>query len=279
VSERAIILAAGRGMRLGSRLGASPKCLLELGGATLLERQLASLRQSGVTSVTVVAGFEAARVASACAGLADVLVNDRYAETNSLFSLWLARPLLDEGFIVLNGDVLFHRQLLRDLLSSRFDDALLVAFRDPSSDPFGDEEMKVKVRSGRVADIAKTLDADEADGENVGIARFSRAGAALLVQLMDEIVSNGGAREFAPRAFQAFARRRPLHAVGTRGYPWIEIDFPADYDRAATSVLPLVDEDGIVPEEPERRTPAAVAARAGAAGGPVADWRPQIGHV
>ena len=62
--------------------------------------------------------------AAICAGLADVLVNDRFAETNSMYSLWLARTFLADGFIVMNGDVLFHPQLLTDLLSSRFDDAL-----------------------------------------------------------------------------------------------------------------------------------------------------------
>jgi L-glutamine-phosphate cytidylyltransferase len=278
MSTRAVILGAGKGTRLNGQFGDLPKCLLRLGAVTLLERQLTSLRLAGVREITVVTGYEAGRVATTCAGLADVLENARYAETNSLYSLWLARPLLSEGFVVLNGDVLFHPQLLADLLSSRHEDALLVAFRDGASAPFGDEEMKVKVRGGRVVDIAKTLAASDADGENLGLARFSAAGARLLVELMDEIVASGRLREWAPRAFQAFAGRRPLHAVGTRGFPWIEIDFPDDYYRAAREVLPLIDSKSAEDELHARAEQAVITPPLAAVETP-AEWRPQTGHV
>lgn len=273
MKTRAVILAAGRGTRLAGQFGDIPKCLLGFAGRTLLERQLASLRLVGVEAVTVVAGYQAERVEAVCAGRAELLVNSRYAETNSLYSLWLARPLLREGFVVLNGDVLFHPQMLSDLLTSRHEDALLVAFRDGTATPFADEEMKVKVRGGRVLDIRKTLAAAETDGENVGIARFSAAGARLLIEMMDDLVAQGAVRDWAPRAFQAFAARRPLLAVGTRGFPWIEIDFPEDYQRAAHEVLPLLDDHG-----PHAADATDLTHRPPTGEAP-ADWRPQTGHV
>ena len=49
---------------------------------------------------------------------------------------------------------------------------------------------------------------------------------------MDRLIAAGGLRDWAPRAFSEFAQTRPLHAIGTRGFPWIEIDFPEDYQRA-----------------------------------------------
>jgi hypothetical protein len=81
---RAIIFGAGRGSRLAGAGGAGPKCLLRMGDRTLLEWQ---------------------------------------AETNSLSSLWLARPLLLDGFVVLNGDVLAHPQLIEDLVTDWHDDS------------------------------------------------------------------------------------------------------------------------------------------------------------
>jgi choline kinase len=157
---------------------------------------------------------------------------------------------MSSGFVVLNCDVLFHPRLLEDLLTARYEDALLVAPRD-DAEPYGDEEMKVVVRAGRVAAIAKTLNPADADGENLGIARFGRAGAALLVELMDGIVREGRLREWVPRAFEAFAQRRPLHAIGTRGLPWIEIDFPEDYRRAVAKVLPAIDRDASPARKPQ----------------------------
>jgi hypothetical protein len=76
---------------------------------------------------------------------------------------------------------------------------------------------------------------------------------------MTSIVSSGGLLEWLPRAFAAFSSRRPLHAIETRGYPWIEIDFPEDYWLACNQVLPAIEADvfaarpgavGPVPGEP-----------------------------
>ena len=238
---RAIILAAGRGTRLNGGDRREPKALVRLGGMSLIERQIRVLRAAGIRDIAVVVGCEADRVRSHCGPGITYIENERYAETNSLYSLWLARPLLYEGSVVLNCDVLFHPQLLRDLLAARHEAALLLAYRRAGDPPFGDEEMKVQVEGGRVTAMSKTMPPDQADGENVGVLRFDAPAAPLLVEKLDTIVDGGGLREWAPRAFAAFAEERPLHAIGTRGFPWIEIDFPEDYERAVREVLPLVE--------------------------------------
>jgi choline kinase len=177
--------------------------------------------------------------------------NARYASTNSLYSLWLARDLLIDGFVVLNCDVLFHDQLLRDLLTARFEDALLMAAR-AEEEIYTDEEMKIRMRAGRVVEIAKAIEPAEADGENVGIAKFGVDGAAALLQEIEALVAAGITRDWLPRAFDLFARRRPLHIVETRGYPWIEIDIPEDYWRACAHVLPAIDDTDPRPSARER---------------------------
>ena len=97
------------------------------------------------------------------------------------------------------------------------------------------------VRGGQVVKIAKTIGDDEADGENVGIAKFGAAGAAILIEEMTRLIGEGESRAWLPAAFDAFCHRRPLRVVESRGFPWIEIDFPEDYWRACTDVLPAVD--------------------------------------
>jgi choline kinase len=250
---RAVVLAAGRGMRLRAVTGDRPKCLARVGDRTLLERQLQSLRRCGVDQTAVVIGYRAADVRRACGPDVEIVVNTRYEATNSLYSLWLARDLLMDGFVVLNCDVLFHDQLLADLLTARDEDALLMAA--PRGQTYSDEEMKIKLRRGCVADIAKTLAPEETDGENVGIAKFGAAGAAVLVEELSNAVADGGQRHWLPAAFAAFARRRPLHVVETRGFPWTEIDSPEDYWRACAEVLPAIIERHAAGERPVR-TPA-----------------------
>lgn len=238
---RGIILAAGKGGRLNGTAGERPKCLVEIGGVSLVERQIQALEDAGIEDITVVVGCQADRVRRACGHRATYVENPRYSQTNSLYSLWMARPLLFGGFVVLNCDVLFHPVLLGDLLTARHEDALLLAYREANQPAFGDEEMKVKVRQGRVVAMSKAMDPAEADGENLGIVKFGPEGAAALVDIMDTLIGAGGLRDWAPRAFEAFAQTRPLHAIGTRGYPWIEIDFPEDYRRAVDEILPLID--------------------------------------
>jgi choline kinase len=243
---RGIILAAGKGSRLNGTIGDKPKCLLRVGGKTLVERQIEALKSVGITDIVVVVGCQADSVRRNCGARITYIENSRFAQTNSLYSLWLARPLLYDGFIVMNCDVLFHPQMLSDLVTSRHEDALLIAYQDDDAEPFGDEEMKIKVRRGRVAEIAKTLSPDEADGENVGVVKFGRDGARLLTTLLDRRVSAGGLRDWAPKAFGEFAQLRPLHVIGTRAFPWTEIDFPEDYERAVREILPAIEgEDAI----------------------------------
>ena len=235
---RAIILAAGKGKRLDQIRGDYPKCLLEIGGMSLIERQIQALRTIGIEDITAVVGFGKHYVRAKCGDEIRYVENEIHERTNSLYSLWLTRDLLLEGFIVLNADVFFHSQMLVDLVSAPQENALLVAYEGQSQ--FGDEEMKLKIRDGVVTDISKQMDPSEADGENVGIVKFGPSGAAILIEHMNALIAAGDLKEWAPRAFREFALSRPLHAISTRAYPWIEIDFPEDYARAVNEILPEI---------------------------------------
>jgi choline kinase len=236
---KAIILAAGKGTRLNG-VDLKPKCLFEVGGQTLLDRQITTLKESDLNDIVLVLGFEAERIRSLCGHAASFVINSRFAETSSMYSLWLAREHLVDGFVVLNCDVLFHPQLLARLLSSPFEDALLVDLVQQNQNHLGEEEMKVKVSDGLVTDIRKDMDPAEADGENVGIVKFSSQGARRLVEEMDVLISGGFECEWAPRAFREFASRFPLHAISTGEYPWIEIDFHEDYRKAREEIFPRI---------------------------------------
>jgi choline kinase len=256
---RGIILAAGRGARLNGTAGDKPKCLVSAAGTTLIERQIRALREAGVDEITAVVGCQADRVRAVCGHGVTYVENTRFAETNSLYSLWMARALLRGGFVVLNCDVIFHPALLSDLLTSPHEDALLIDYRDADLPPYGDEEMKVAVRWGRVVDMSKQMAGDDADGENVGIVKFGADGAGLLIDILESVVASGSLRDWAPRAFRDFAQIRPLKAIGTRGYPWIEIDFPEDYQRAVDHVIPEIERTAARPPRRRRLTAPLVA--------------------
>jgi len=103
ITQHAVLLAAGRGTRLGSLTQQTPKCLLPINGRTMLDRQLEALAGAGIDDVTVVAGFMADEVVRHVANRCRVVVNEHYATTDSITSLALAAPYL-RGRAFLLGD-------------------------------------------------------------------------------------------------------------------------------------------------------------------------------
>lgn len=233
---KGIILAAGTGSRLRPLTDDRPKCLLEVGGRTLIDRQLTTLDWLGVHDVIVVVGYHGAVVRTHLGSRVRYIANPRYAVTNSLYSLWLARDELRSGALILNADVLAAPALFERLWSAPARDAVLVDLNS-GLEP---EDMKVTLRGTRVTDFGKTLAPERAHAHNVGMAKFGPEGAAFLALCLDRLVATGHQTAWVPAAYREFASHRPLVAVPTAGLPWIEIDFAEDLDRARVEVEPAL---------------------------------------
>jgi choline kinase len=233
---RAIILAAGVGSRLRPLTDELPKCLLDVGGQTLLDRQVQTLARFGVTDVIAVVGYCGDLIRRHLGDRARYIDNAIYERTNSLYSLWLARRELDSGALILNSDVLAAPPLFERLLRSPAPDAILVE----RGDAFEPEDMKVTLNGSHVVDFGKGLPPERAHAHNVGVAKFGPEGATHLVGCLDQLVSTGHENDWAPTAFREFASHWPLTAVATEGLPWIEIDYVADLTRARLEVEPAI---------------------------------------
>jgi len=230
--SRAVILAAGNGKRMGRLTADRPKAMLEIGGLTLVERYLDALAACGIGDVTLVVGYRQERLRDHLGSRVRFIENGRYADTNSLYSLSLAREQLLDGAVIMNSDVLVSPELLWRLIEAPVEDAVLI----DTTSTLDDEEMKVKTWHGFAIDFGKDLPPWDADGENVGILKFGPRGARRLIAHIEELLAAGGENAWAPAAFRALAREWPIRAVTTDGLPWTEIDFPADLDRARDMV-------------------------------------------
>lgn len=232
--RRAIILAAGRGSRLRPYTDDRPKCLIEIDGRSLIERQIESLAECGVSDVVAVIGYQADLVRRVVGDRIRYIENSRYRDTNSLYSLWLAIQELRDGALVLNSDVLAAPLLFKRLCHADAADAVLVDCEEVC----GVEEMRVIIRNGLVVDFGKNLSVERCDGENVGMVKFGAEGACRLRQSLTRLIDAGHENDWAPFAFRDVARTWPLHAIGTDGLPWIEIDHAADLERARRIIAP-----------------------------------------
>ena len=232
---KAIILAAGMGSRLGPRAEGRPKALQRIAGKTLVEHQLEALSAEGVGPVVVVVGHGADQVRTVLGDAVEYVVNERPGETNSLYSLWLARDWLDGEVLLLNSDVFFHPDILKRLLATGGS-----ALAYDSSSHGGAEQTKVGLRGRRVCDLGKDFPETGARGENLGLIKLDADGAAALRRRAEAIISAGGERTWVTEAVRSILAEVEVEAVNVAGLPWVEIDFPYDLDRARRQVAPAI---------------------------------------
>jgi len=118
---KAIILAAGMGTRLRPLTDLTPKCLVPVGGKPILEYQLEGLAEAGLQECVLLVGYRGSQITNRIGhnhlGVAISYVeNARYQETNNLYSLWLARDYLDDDIVLIEADLLFEANLIRQLI-------------------------------------------------------------------------------------------------------------------------------------------------------------------
>lgn len=242
---KGVILAAGISSRLRPLTDTTPKCLLSIGGETILGRTLNNLTACGIRDVVIVGGFLEDQVRSYVSGHfpglgVEFLTNDVYASTNNIYSLWLTKPaVLEHGMILLDSDILFEDHILRALLRSGYESCLAVN----TDIRLGDEEIKVAVdRHNRIQAISKEVPPGQAIGESIGIELFAPSTLKTLFEILDrKIIQDKAVNEFYEAAFQEVVDRGgEIYAVDVGMYKAIEIDTVEDLRAAERDILPYL---------------------------------------
>ncbi|MEG0784231.1 MAG: phosphocholine cytidylyltransferase family protein [Christensenella sp.] len=130
---QALLLAAGMGRRLKEYTKNQTKCMLSVGGKTLLEHMAQALSNAGISKLIIVDGYEAEGLEKAVreklSGFETVFVNNAdYAKTNNIYSLWLAREYLaQDDTLLLESDLIYDDNLLKDIVDYPYNDVVAVA--------------------------------------------------------------------------------------------------------------------------------------------------------
>ncbi len=244
---RAIILAAGRGLRLQQPEDQQlPKCLLRFGGMSLLERHLRMLKNAGVDEIVLALGFRSELVEAELDRLdwqprPEVVLNERFDLGSVLTVHTVAGAMTRRGSILLmDADVLYDERILGALVSGRRPVNRVLIDRDFEA---GDEPVKLCVRDGVPVELPKQLSPDlefDTIGESVGFFRFDEAGARRLAALVAGYVDSGRTHLPHEEAVRDLLQERSqiFEVADVTGAPWIEIDFAVDVVRASQEVLP-----------------------------------------
>jgi choline kinase len=244
---RAIILAAGRGLRLQQADDRQlPKCLLQFGGMSLLERHLRLLKQAGVEDVVLALGYRHERVEAELDRLnwlprPQIVLNPRF-DLGSVLTVHSAADALTRGgdVLLMDADVLYDQRIATALVAGEGPANRVLIDRDFEA---GDEPVKLCISAGVPIELRKKLDTElkyDAIGESVGFFRFDQSAARRLAALVEGYVSRDNAHMPHEEAVRDLLREcsQIFEVADVTGAPWIEIDFPTDVIRAAHEVLP-----------------------------------------
>lgn len=233
---QAIIMAAGKGSRLGELTKGKPKSFVEIRGKRLIEYNLALLKKYGVDEIIIVTGYqsEAFEVLAANKGNIRLIYNPFYEMVNVLGSFYMGMEALHDDFIYLHADTLCEPCIFEKLM--RLDGDIILPVEYKRCD---DEAMKVRSENGQIVQITKRMDGDKAEGEFIGMAAFRKEVIPALKKKTKQLMKEKAFTEYFEGAIQRLIDDKEnfdIKAVSTEGAFWAEIDFPEDYERAVAEM-------------------------------------------
>lgn len=231
---KAILISAGKGERLYPLTKNTPKSLLEVGkGLTLLETQIHSLTENNIKDITIIVGYKAEQIEAKIKDYQSkinitTVFNPFYDCSNNLMSVWMARHLMDTDFITVNGDDIFSPQVIENLLKCDNDITMVI----DQKETYDEDDMKVHHKDGCVLEVSKTIPLDRANGESVGIIKFSKNGPKIYKSVLDEMARDSSNRNvFYLKAIQRIIEKGfKVNYSLCKPTDWGEIDFHPDLE-------------------------------------------------
>jgi choline kinase len=230
-----VILAAGMAKRLRPLTDTKPKCLLEVGKRTLLERTVDAMRQAGIQEFLVVTGYRGEMIREFLTihyplSTIHYLDNIDYEHNNNIYSLWMAcQKVRGCDFLLMDSDILCDPAAVVRIAQEQTS-ALAVNRHE-----LGEEEMKVVVDAdSRITEISKTCRPEDAMGESVGIEKITADYSEALARELDQMILQEGLIDiFYERAFERLIPQgHTFKVVDTTHYFSYELDTPEDFQRA-----------------------------------------------
>ena len=256
--KRAILIAAGRGKRLGPHTEEIPKCMVQVGERPILGWVWDAFRAAGIEELVVIRGYRGdvlesfVRTLQPAPARIEFVDNTEWQTNNILLSLACARRFLDQPCLMTYSDIVFTRAVARAAVDSPAEIGLVIdrefrtIYEGRTEHPLEEGEVSDLMPDGSVARVGKrALPAADAIGEYIGLTRLGARGVATVARTLDALAHRFAGRDHEP--FQRAATYRNAYLTdlwqelidgGIRIDPilidgqWREIDTGQDLDRA-----------------------------------------------
>ncbi len=240
---KAVILAAGMGLRLGKPNKDTPKAFLAIKGKPLIKHSLDNLAIAGIKEAIIVVGYMGSffreQLGNSYNGIKiRYIKNEDYSTTNSMYSLSQTEGVIDDDILLLESDLLYDRNAIDELIGSPWKDAVLVSHLTGSNDAV----LICADENGNLKDLGKKINKKSAIGELVGISKLSLEFLSHLYNFAKEdYAKNEMMYHYEECIFKA-SRKFPVKCLLMKGLVWTEIDTENDLGNAKEKIFPKLNE-------------------------------------
>ena len=243
---KVLIVAAGLGSRLKNHTEDSPKCMLDFGGKTLLERQIMAYRKCNIEDINVIRGYKKSKINYKDLKYFD---NDDYENNNILNSIFYGEKVINGNIIIAYSDILFDHHVVQRALESDHDISVVVDidwqqyYVDRVDHPLSEAENVIFNSNNEVVKIGKiATEKQEVHGEFIGMIKLSPKGAEIFKQNFHRVKNKYWNKPFqrAKKFQNAYLTDmiQELVDIGQKVHcviierGWKEIDTVEDYKKA-----------------------------------------------
>ena len=226
---KAIILAAGMGTRISRFIEERPKCMVDIGGISLIEYTVDLLRKHGVNEIVIAVGYKAEHIMNA---LKDKNVNFAYNPfydvTNGIASMWFARDYLDdtEDTIVMSGDVYLESDIIETLIGLDKNPVLLA-----DSTRIIEADYRYNYENGILKKYGKDLSVAETTGECLGVAKLGAGFVGHYKEHMIQMINAQCHSVWWENVLYDLSATENIYVHDIAGAFWAEVDYVEDYSR------------------------------------------------
>ena len=230
VITKAVILAAGMGLRMKEMGEEIPKGFIRLGGSPIIEHSLRALISCGIREIMIVTGHKGEYYENLKETYSEIrtVENTKFTDTGTMYSLCCARDFVDADFILLESDLIFDPGAITSILNVPYSDCLLLSGTTNAGD-----EVYVEADENRVARISKNPDQiKDPVGEYIGIAKISKHLYNRLKQAAEPLFGTTPNLSYDMDCLVRIASQHPLYFLRMDGLDWAEIDDLKQLERA-----------------------------------------------
>ena len=235
----AVIMAAGLGSRFGKMTETMPKGFIEVGGQSMVIRSIETLIACGIKRIIIGTGYkkEAYEALKDKYPQIECVYSPRYAETNSMYTLWNCREAISsDDFILLESDIIYSKNAITELQVNEHSDIMLITpitkFQDQYYVEYDEEGTLTRCSTNKVEIDAK--------GELVGIHKLSNKFYHQVCFEYEKIVIDKPKLGYEYQLLWMSQNLSPVYVLNSLDVKWYEIDDEDDLNYAEKYIVPIL---------------------------------------